>query len=82
MKKTMMRFMMIVGVAAMLTVLGGCSGKQKSAATGAVVGTVAGAGIGGLAGGGDGALIGGLIGSLSGGILGHATHKDAPAKAE
>lgn len=74
MKKLFTRFMMLVGIAAALTFVGGCSPKEKKIATGAAVGATAGTVIGlatkanpatVIGGAAAGGLLGGLFGSAS-----------------
>ncbi|MCB9492914.1 MAG: bacteriocin [Epsilonproteobacteria bacterium] len=59
-----------------VSLLPGCSKKDKRTAVGTVIGAAAGAGIGGAAGGGTGAAIGGVAGGVTGGLIGRSTAKD------
>jgi len=71
MRKTLVRLAMLVGIAGLLTMMGGCTKKEKATAVGTVIGAAAGAGIGAAVGNGAGAAIGGVSGGLLGGLIGN-----------
>ena len=83
MKKVVVRFFMVLGLAGLLTVMNGCSKERtRNTLVGTTLGAVTGLGIGAAVGGTDGPLIGALIGGGTGGLIGNAATKDDDASKE
>ena len=74
MKKLLTRFMMLVGIAAALTFVGGCSQKERKIATGTAIGATAGTVIGLATKANPATVVGGAVGGgLLGGLFGSAS---------